>query len=68
MDFSLEDSSSLSKGGMAGIRCIKAQDLGESLGSRPEQGASGCVGILWEGVDQLANAVVEIALQASREA
>lgn len=65
MDLSLEDGSGLGEGGVAGIRSIKVEDLGEALGGRPERRACGGVGILREGVDQLGYPLMKVCLQKS---
>lgn len=59
----LQNSSSLCKGNMGGVLGAEGEGLGEALGGRPEEAACAGVGVLWEGVYQLGNPLMELELQ-----
>ena len=62
-----QDGCGLGVCGVRGVRRIKVDRAGESLGRAPEQGPCGCDCILGEGVHQLRDAVMKLALRRTNK-
>ena len=66
VDLGPQNGGGLRIGRMCRVGRIKVDDAGEALGGAPEEGTGGGDCVVREGVHQLRDAIVELALQAKK--
>lgn len=64
VDLGPQDGSGLGVRGVRGVGCVKVDRAGEALGGTPKQAPCGGDCILGEGVHQLRDAIMELALHS----